>query len=348
MKTPIIAALFLATLAFVIPSEAVTIPTVLIGNPGNPFDTRYTNSDHPNLGSVAYAYSIGKTEVTNAQYVAFLNAVAAADPFGLYNTDMANSSIGGIIRSGASGSFIYSVKTSALQGTYTYGNKPVSFVGWADAARFANWLHNGQPTGAEDATTTEDGAYTLNGETSTTALAAISRNSAARWMLPNENEWYKAAYYNSATASYYDYPTSTNSAPNNNKPSSDTGNSANYFNPSTGGFTTGDSFHPFTDTGAYTLSVSPYGTFDQGGNAKEWNETRFGSDNNFPGIRGGSTNDPLQNLNAKSYSFNTPGGDSATGFRIAMSEVPEPSAVVLSALAIVALAYRRGRPPNYR
>jgi formylglycine-generating enzyme required for sulfatase activity len=171
-------------------------------------------------------------------------------------------------------------------------------------------------------------------------LATVFRNGNARWVLPNENEWYKAAYYSSATVTYYDYPTSTDSAPNNNQPSSDTGNSANYFNPSTGGFTTGDAFHPFTEAGAYTLSVSPYGTLDQGGNAREWNETRFGADLRFPGIRGGSTNDPITNLRAASYSFDTPGGGSATGFRVAMLEVPEPSALVLTALIIVSLACR--------
>jgi hypothetical protein len=37
----------------------------------------------------------------------------------------------------------------------------VNHVSWYDAVRFANWLHNGQPTGAQDNTTTEGGAYTL-------------------------------------------------------------------------------------------------------------------------------------------------------------------------------------------
>lgn len=41
--------------------------------------------------------------VTNAQYVEFLNAKAASDPHGLYNTNMANFN-GGIVRSGSDGS----------------------------------------------------------------------------------------------------------------------------------------------------------------------------------------------------------------------------------------------------
>ena len=35
--------------------------------------------------------------------------------------------------------------------------------------------------------------------------------------------------------------------------------------------TTGNSSYPNTDVGAYTVSASPYGTFDQGGNVWEWN-----------------------------------------------------------------------------
>ena len=40
------------------------------------------------FGAVGYAYSIGTYEVTNAQYAEFLNAKAASDPLGLYNTSM--------------------------------------------------------------------------------------------------------------------------------------------------------------------------------------------------------------------------------------------------------------------
>jgi len=37
------------------------------------------------IGSVNYDYYIGKYEVTNNQYIQFLNAVAATDTHGLYN-----------------------------------------------------------------------------------------------------------------------------------------------------------------------------------------------------------------------------------------------------------------------
>jgi hypothetical protein len=73
--------LFLMAAVLVAPrSFAITIPTVPIGNPGNLPDMRYVDGHHPNgVGSVGYSFRMGQTEVTTAQYVAFLNAVAATE-----------------------------------------------------------------------------------------------------------------------------------------------------------------------------------------------------------------------------------------------------------------------------
>lgn len=336
MKAFDVAASFLATLVIVLPAEAVTVPTVLIGDPLNAADTRYTDSQHPSgVGAVAYSFDIGTTEVTNAQYVAFLNAVAASDPYVLYNSVNMGSSQIGIVRSGSPGSYVYSVKPPALGGTYRYDNKPVIDVNSGNAMRFANWLNNGQPTGAENSSTTEDGAYTLNGTTGL-ALATITRNGGARWWLPNESEWYKAAYYNAATTTYYDYPTSSNIAPNNNSPSSDTGNSANFL------FTTGDSSYPMTDAGAYTLSASPYGTYDQGGNVWELNETVFNPSSR--GIRGGSWGNSASRLHASFW--DTTSVDSRgniIGFRVATIAVSEPATTCLGLFGIVVSLFWRRR-----
>jgi len=67
------------------PAAAIEIETVAVLNAGNPADMRYADSLHPNgIGSVAYPFRIGKTEITNSQYTAFLNAVAASDTYGLF------------------------------------------------------------------------------------------------------------------------------------------------------------------------------------------------------------------------------------------------------------------------
>src|SRR5262245_55146832 len=112
-------------------APAVTMDWAFVGGPGNACDTQPQGC----FGAVDYAYNIGKYEVTNAQYVEFLNAKAASDPLGLYNAEMA--SLGGITRSGVSGSFAYSVIAGRA-------NMPVNYTSVYDTMRFANWMNNGQ------------------------------------------------------------------------------------------------------------------------------------------------------------------------------------------------------------
>ncbi len=198
---------------FSLPNGETSLQFVPVGDTGNVADTT-------GLGAVSYAYSIGACDVTAAQYAAFLNAVAVkSDPYGLYNLSM--GSVGGdpygggggcgITQTSVSGSYTYSVATA-------YQNFPVNYVSWGDAARFCNWLQNGQPTGGTEGTgTTETGSYTLNGANTDAAFATVTRNPGATYYLPTENEWYKAAYYSGGgtSSTYWQYPTQSNSAPSN-------------------------------------------------------------------------------------------------------------------------------------
>ncbi len=77
-------------------SAGVVIDTVTVGNPGNPADARYPIGTVPSFGGVDYVYNIGMFEVTAGQYTEFLNAVAATDTYGLYNTNMSTMSTGRI------------------------------------------------------------------------------------------------------------------------------------------------------------------------------------------------------------------------------------------------------------
>lgn len=292
-----------------IPASAVTIDTVTVGDPGNSNDPATGNF----FGAVNYSYNMGKYEVTVGQYAAFLNAVAANDKYGLYSVHMATDTrIAGIAKSGTSGNFSYSVIGSP--------DHPITYVNWADTLRFANWLQNGQPSGVEGPGTTETGAYTLNGVVGGPSLLAVTRNPSATWFIPTENEWYKAAHYDPSTGSYYDYPTSTSTVPNNNPPSSDTGNSANF------NIATGNGSYPLTDVCAYTLSPSPYGTFDQGGNVFEWNESVFSPTppgSPYREILGGSfgyNSSYLKGVVSVNYDPSTESG--LIGFRVA--SLPEP------------------------
>src|SRR5262245_62020554 len=97
-----------AVLVLVAPSQsglAVTVDWVDIGDPGNPPFCECTFSGWT-AGAVDHPYRISKYEVTNSEYAEFLNAKAAADPLGLYNTEMA-SGYGGIARGGSPGGYTY-------------------------------------------------------------------------------------------------------------------------------------------------------------------------------------------------------------------------------------------------
>ena len=320
-----------ALLAFMADASAVTIDTVLVGNPGNANDP-FTGSLY---GGVASAYNIGKYDVTVGQYTAFLNAVAATDTYALYNTSMATDlNVAGIARSGASGSYSYSVIGSA--------NHSVTYVSWGDAARFANWLQNSQPTGSQGPGTTETGAYTLSGATSNAALNAVTRNADATIFIPSESEWYKAAYYsptlNSGAGGYYQYPFSSNTVPTSAMPSG-TPNTGNFYDSTTGyAVTHSTSYSTFqnylTDVGAYTASASPYGLFDMG--VFQWNETLISVSSR--GVRGGSWGGISSYLAVSSrYSDLPSDGLNTVGFRVA-TVVPEPSTLALAAFGFTALA----------
>jgi sulfatase modifying factor 1 len=299
MKLPKITSLSLAVLAGIslaTPALAVVnIDYVSVGNAGNA-------ADSSTYGAVSYAYNIGKYEVTNAQYGEFLNAKGASNSNGVYNASMASY---GITQSGSSGSFTYNV-TGAL------ANRPVVYVSWYDAARFANWLLNGQGSGDM-----ETGAYTLTGST-----GLIAVNPGSQIHLPSEDEWYKAAYYNGDTASYSLYPNGQNTI---------TTADANYIDSSVGS--------P-TNVGTYSGDPSSYGTFDQGGNVWEWNDAVISGSSR--GLRGGSWSVNENNLRASfRFNFDPPNEYDFVGFRVA--SVPEPTSVLLTMFAGGLMLIRRKR-----
>ena len=295
MKSPKLLTLA-ATAALISSASAiVTIDYVTVGNIGNAADTT-------GYGAVGYEYQIGKYEVTNAQYAEFLNAKAATDSYSLYNTSMASY---GITRNGSNGSYTYAVSSGMR-------NRPVVYVSWFDAARFSNWLANGQGSGD-----TETGSYNLNGASSGLILPIAD----AKIRLPSEDEWYKAAYYNGATSTYSLYPNGQNSI---------TTADANY-NLSVGAT---------TNVGSYSFDLSYYGTFDQAGNVYEWTDGLIA----FKRVgRGGSWYDTSDY--AVSSLYRPDAGpeweDDATGFRIAV--IPEPSPLLLSMLASGVMLIRRRR-----
>ena len=326
-----LAVLFAASTASAL-APLVVLDVAEIGDPGNPADS-LNNCWNGNCGAVADTFWMGAFEITNAQYAAFLNAVADADPNGLYKGEMATSARGGITRSGNSGSYGYSLKAG-------HELKPVVFVTFLDAIRFANWLHNGEPIGAQGPSTTEDGAYTIT--PGGIAANTIARNPGALFFVPNESEWFKAGYYDPTTDAYWDYPMGIDTFPTSAPPPGDA-TSANFWSGTyalTGSATFVDSFDYLTDVGSYPAATSPFGTYDQGGNAWEWVETVSNNPNNRT-VRGGGWDDQSGYLSASVFSDGslTYYAHDCT-FRIA-TIVPEPAAAAAGGVALACLAARR-------
>jgi formylglycine-generating enzyme len=289
-------------------------------------------------GAVGYNYQIGTYEVTSAQYCEFLNAKAESDPYELYNSYMSSTGAGwpwgcDIIRSGSSGSYSYSVPAA-------YANRPVNCVSYWSTCRFVNWLSNGQGNGD-----TETGSYTLNGYNGY-LNPGIRRKAGATWVLPSENEWYKAAYYDPAKPGgpgYWLYPTKSDSAPGRDMTEgTNPGNNANSYSFDTGAQYPIDSNKYYTtNVGEFQLSAGPYGTFDQGGNVWEWTDSTVSQLNrirggSFYGDTEGGTYGPPE-MRSTFYHDQVPyDGAGSLGFRVAL--VPEPGTLaMLVALSLAAL-----------
>ena len=298
-------------------SVAMAVETVTVGDPGNVADTEDIVQ-----GAVPYTYNISKYEISAAEYAEFLNATADTDTYGAWHSLMWSDWIYGsnhqIERTGSPGSYTYTAAAA-------WANRPIAPINWGDAARFANWMHNGQPTGAQDLTTTEDGAYFLNGATIDAQLLAVTREADWQWAIPTTDEWYKAAYYKggSTNAGYWDYPTSNDTAPGRDMADPD-GNNANY-----GGFGNPIPIEPgyyLTVGGEFQDSESPYGTFDQGGNVWEWTEGLTDSQI-YAWIYGGVMDNAVTYLSAASGRTDQP--RSALGVMgIRLVQVPEPASLL--------------------
>jgi formylglycine-generating enzyme required for sulfatase activity len=176
------------------------------------------------------------------------------------------------------------------------------------------------------------------------------RNANAKWFIPSESEWYKAAFYQPESKGgdadgYWNYPMRTNSVPFSDRPPGTTPDNTRVGNFAlddgiNNGYNDGVPFggpgdYRLTEGGAYNLSASYYGTFDQGGNVYEWNESISTVGSLTERVqRGGSYQSGPEILAATFRGLSsTSGGSAFSGFRVA-SPVPEPCSAGVIALAV--------------
>ena len=212
---------------FNMPAGQTSLQFVTVGNPGNAADPPTGTALRLRLG--AYTYQMGKYDVTVGQYCQFLNAVASdrhLRPVQQLTWPRTMPTIG-ITQSGSPGSYSYSVTGSYSQGV----NCPIFDVTWGDAARFCNWLQNGQPTG-----TGRPGRRRRPGRTRSTAQSRIRldgdnpQRRGHRTSFPRKTNGTRRRITRAAvpTRGYWTYPTQSNTAPSNVLSATGT-NNANYY-----------------------------------------------------------------------------------------------------------------------
>jgi sulfatase modifying factor 1 len=205
---------------------------------------------------------------------------------------------------------------------YWSGNQPVADISWYEAAQFCNYLTSGNKY---------SGAYKFDISGNFLSIDRVSSTSTygTTYVIPTENEWYKAAYFKPNASDYSLYANGTSTAPV-------AGVNSNYYLSYPYYYNNGQPWNAGTGT------MEQNGTFDMMGNVWEWNEAILSGTGR--GIRGGSHDNYAHYLSSSSMYIDLAGpnneGDHNIGFRVA-SIVPEPCSLTLLFLGGLALQRRR-------
>lgn len=215
--------------------------------------------------------------------------------------------------------------------------RPASNISWYEATQFVNWLNTNQGFAPAYKFVNDNFEVWGPGDLGYDPTN-LFRNGRAMYFLPSADEWYKAAYYDPTTSAYYDYPTGSDSPPDGIDFAGDP-----LFDAVIWDGVTSVSVHDVDNVGA----PSPYGTYGQGGNVHEWEETERDLVNDlsspFQAYRGGFyagsaalTRSSYRDATFRYLDFNN------IGIRVA-SRIPEPNTLLLGVLAGLGLLLSRKR-----
>lgn len=291
-------------------ANSFSIDFVTVGNAGNANDAGAGGgSFHTPYGGVGYTYRIST--------------------YAISQRDIANAAASGL--------------ANVTAGAHT-GLKPAADISWYEAAAFVNWMNTSKGhQAAYDLTF--DSEWSMNtwsaGDQATTGVNGGTnpyRHKDAIYVLPSEDEWYKAAYHQNdgVTANYWDYASGGNTIPT----------------PVSSGTVSGTAVYDQTFlTGPADITLAgglgPYGTVGQNGNVWEWNESASDGVNDMATeirvIRGGAWDNTGAVLSSSTgRGFNTPSTEFLNiGFRVA--SIPEPSSILMLLLGGWMLMYLRHR-----
>ncbi len=254
------------------------------GSGGNQFTMDFTTignagngADTNGIGAVDYTYRIGQYEVTIDQF----EKMRASAGIGAGNE-----------------SFWNSVGSDA----------PAVNVSFNEAAAFCNWLTSGSIF---------VGAYQLNGAAAVTNVMTRPQIQAAGgtfYVIPTEDEWYKAAYFTGG--GYSHYANGTDTAP-----------------------LTSES--RYSDTAPWIVgsgASEQNNTYDMMGNVAEWTETANLSN---AVLRGGAYIHSVAGMGSDWTASQIIGGEgNVFGIRVA-AVIPEPGTISLMSLSTISLFFTR-------